>query len=246
MMLENIQMENILFLDIETVPQYQDFNDIPDAFKDLWDKKSKYFRDENQTASDVYQRAGIYSEFGKIICISVGIAVDINEQRTFRLKSFFGDDEMVLLQEFAAMLNKYYNTNKNLQLCAHNGKEFDFPYIARRMLINGVRLPSLLNIAGKKPWEVMLLDTMELWKFGDYKNYTSLNLLTQVFNIPTPKDDIDGSMVAEVYWNDKDLARIVKYCEKDVLAIAQLMLKYKGEDIIGSEMVESTTINKLI
>ena len=175
-MLEKIKIENVLFLDIETVPQYSDFNSVPENFKEFWDKKSTYFRDENQSASDVYQRAGIYSEFGKIICISVGIAVSKTDHRTFRLKSFFGDDESVLLQEFAGMLKKYHSSNHDLQLCAHNGKEFDFPYIARRMLINGVKLPKLLDIAGKKPWEVMFLDTMELWKFGDYKNYGALDL----------------------------------------------------------------------
>jgi len=245
-MLDNIKIENILFLDIETVPQYSDFNSVPEKFKEFWDKKSGYFRNEEQLPSDVYQRAGIYSEFGKIICISVGIAVSKTEQRTFRLKSFFGDDESILLKEFAEMLNKYHSSNSELQLCAHNGKEFDFPFIARRMLINGIKLPKLLDIAGKKPWEVMFLDTMELWKFGDYKNYTSLNLLTQIFNIPTPKDDIDGSMVADVYWKDKDLLRIVIYCEKDVLAIAQLFLKYKGEELIPQENVESATVNKLL
>jgi len=139
------------------------------------------------------------------------------------------------------MLKKYHGSNKDIQLCAHNGKEFDFPYIARRMLINGIKIPAILDVAGKKPWEVMFLDTMELWKFGDYKNYTSLNLLTHVFNIPTPKDDIDGSMVADVYWNNKDLPRIVKYCEKDVIAIAQVLLKYKGENLINPENIESTT-----
>ena len=144
------------------------------------------------------------------------------------------------------MLKKYHASNSDLQLCAHNGKEFDFPYIARRMLINGVKLPKLLDTAGKKPWEVMFLDTMELWKFGDYKNYTSLNLLTQIFEIPTPKDDIDGSMVADVYYKEKDISRIIKYCEKDVLAIAQLLLKYKGESIIEHENVESTTENRLL
>lgn len=241
-MLDDINIDNILFLDIETVPQYQDFNSVSEVFKELWEKKSSYFRDEDQSASDVYQRAGIYSEFGKIICISVGITVSKTDKRTFRLKSFFGDDESVLLQEFAVMLEKFHSSNSKLLLCAHNGKEFDFPYIARRMLINGVRLPKLLDIAGKKPWEIQHLDTMELWKFGDYKNYTSLNLLTQVFNIPTPKDDIDGSMVADVYWKNKDLQRIVIYCEKDVLAIAQLLLKYKGEDLIKEENVESTTV----
>jgi len=245
-MLDNIKMDNILFLDIETVPQYQDFDSVPEEFKPFWEKKSNYFREDDQSASDVYQRAGIYSEFGKIVCISVGIAVTKNHVRSFRLKSFFGNDEAILLQEFANMIEKYHSSNKDLQLCAHNGKEFDFPYIARRMLVNGIKLPKLLNIAGKKPWEIMLLDTMELWKFGDYKNYTSLNLLTHIFNIPTPKDDIDGSMVADVFWKENDLPRIVTYCEKDVLAIAQLMLKYKGEELILKENVESTTINRLL
>jgi hypothetical protein len=245
-MLDNIKIENILFLDIETVPQYSDYNDVPQNFQDFWEKKSSYFREEDQSASDIYQRAGIYSEFGKIVCISVGIAINKTGERTFRLKSFFGDDEALLLKEFKEMLQKYHNSNSDLQLCAHNGKEFDFPYIARRMLINGITLPKILDIAGKKPWEVSFLDTMELWKFGDYKNYTSLSLLTQIFNIPTPKDDIDGSMVAYVYWNNKDLQRIVKYCEKDVLAIAQVMLKYKGEQLIQTENVESTTQNKLL
>ena len=245
-MLDKINIENILFLDIETVPQHCDFDDVPEEFKQFWDKKSSYFRDEEQSASDVYQRAGIYSEFGKIICISVGISVKKGNNRTFRLKSFFGDDEAVLLKEFSEMLIKYHTSNSDLQLCAHNGKEFDFPYLARRMLINGIKLPKILDIAGKKPWEVMFLDTMDLWKFGDYKKYTSLNLLTHIFNIPTPKDDIDGSMVADVYWNDHDLSRIVKYCEKDVLAVVQLLLKYKGEELIKQENVESATINKLL
>jgi uncharacterized protein YprB with RNaseH-like and TPR domain len=245
-MLDNIKAENVLFLDIETVPQCESYDSVPDKFKEFWEKKSAYFRDEDQSASDVYQRAGIYSEFGKIICISVGILINKSEKKAFRLKSFFGDDEKIILAEFAQMLKKYHASNSDLQLCAHNGKEFDFPYISRRMLIHGVRLPKLLDTAGKKPWEVMFLDTMELWKFGDYKNYTSLNLLTQIFNIPTPKDDIDGSMVADVYYKEKDISRIVKYCEKDVLAIAQLLLKYKGESLIDQENVESTTENRLL
>lgn len=245
-MLDKINIENVLFLDIETVPQYSNYNDVPKSFQDFWEKKSGYFRSEDQLPSDVYQRAGIYSEFGKIICISVGIAINKSKERSFRLKSFFGDDEALLLREFAEMLQKYQSSNPEVQLCAHNGKEFDFPYIARRMLVHGVKLPKVLDIAGKKPWEVMFLDTMELWKFGDYKNYTSLNLLTHIFNIPTPKDDIDGSMVADVYWKEKDLQRIVKYCEKDVVAIAQLLLKYKGEELIKQECIESTTLNKLL
>jgi len=240
-MLENIKIENILFLDIETVPLKANWTELSDSMKELWDKKAKYFRSEEQTSSDVYQRAGIYAEFGKIICISVGVIVNRKNKMCFRLKSFFGDDEKILLSEFAEMINQHKKKNKNFNLCAHNGKEFDFPYIARRMLINGIKLPKILDIAGKKPWEVMFVDTLELWKFGDYKHYTSLNLLTQIFGIPTPKDDIDGSMVADVYWKEKNIKRIVKYCEKDVLAVVQLLLKYKGRKTIDPENVETVT-----
>jgi DNA polymerase elongation subunit (family B) len=240
-MLNNIKIENILFLDIETVPLKANWDELSEPMKELWHKKSKYFRNEDQTASDVYQRAGIYAEFGKIVCISVGIVTNRNNDIYFRLKSFYGNDEKILLAEFSEMLNLHKKKDKNFTLCAHNGKEFDFPYIARRMLINGVKLPEILDIAGKKPWEVSFVDTLELWKFGDYKHYTSLNLLTQIFDIPTPKDDIDGSMVADVYWKDNDLERIVKYCEKDVLAVVQLLIKYKGKETIKPENVESVT-----
>jgi len=240
-MLDHIKIENVLFLDIETVPQYSDFEKVPEVFKQFWEKKSSFFRDEEQTASDVYQRAGIYAEYGKIICISVGIIIQKEGEQFIRLKSFYGDDEKNLLNEFAGMLHKFYAKNNSIYLCAHNGKEFDFPYISRRMLVNGIQLPVVLDVAGKKPWEVTFLDTMELWKFGDYKHYTSLNLLTNIFNIPTPKDDIDGSMVADVYWKEQDLNRIVIYCEKDVLAVAQLFLRYQGKPLIDPEHVESAT-----
>ena len=232
-MIENIDIEKILFLDIETAPSYSNYNELPENFKKLWDKKAnKILKNEETTPDVLYERAGIYSEFGKIICISVGI-VKSNE---VRLKSFFSDDEKKILLDFAKMLKTKFNPKYNL-LCAHNGKEFDFPYIARRMLVNGVKLPEMLDIAGKKPWEISHLDTMELWKFGDYKNYTSLELLTAIFNIPTPKDDIDGSMVGEIYWIEKDLTRIVKYCQKDVLAIVQLFLKYQGKQLIDEDKV---------
>ncbi len=234
-MLKNIKNTNILFIDIETAPICKNINELSEKMKSLWDKKSKYFRTENQDAEDVYERAGIYAEFGKIICISAGY---LTKDSIFRIKSFYNDDEKILLTEFRSMLQKSYKgTDK--YLCAHNGKEFDYPYIARRMLINGIEIPDILNLAGKKPWEVKHLDTMELWKFGDYKNYTSLELLTEVFNIPTPKDDIDGSMVAKVYWEENDLDRIVSYCEKDVLAVVQLFLRYKNEDLIITENVIS-------
>ena len=206
----------------------------------LWEKKSKHFRSADQTAGDVYERAGIYSEFGKIICISVGLIKDKNPFG-LRLKSFYGKDEKSLLSDFSDMLTKFSKTNREALLCAHNGKEFDFPYIARRMIINGLIIPEILDNAGKKPWEIKLLDTMDLWKFGDYKNYTSLDLLTSILGIPTPKDDIDGSMVAGIYYNENDLERIVRYCEKDVLAIAQVLLRFMNLPRLANDNIESVT-----
>ncbi len=239
-MYEDVRLEDILFLDIETVPQTPNFKDLAIEFQEFWEKKSRFFRKDDETAEDAYERAGIYAEFGKIICISVGFIYLKEQIKYFRIKSFFGHDERLLLIDFKNLLEEY-TQKKKIFLCAHNGKEFDFPYLARRILINNIKLPKILNVAGKKPWEVSFLDTMEMWKFGDYKNFTSLNLLTHLFNIPTPKDDIDGSMVAKVYYEEKNIERIVKYCEKDVVAIAQLYLKYKSEEIIGNENIESAT-----
>ncbi len=236
-MLQDLELEKVLFLDIETVPQTSDFKELDDDFRDLWESKSKYFREQQgMNLEESYDRAGIYSEFGKIICISVGYFAQSQEDRQFRIKSFSGDDEKKLLQEFADLLNSHFNRSDQY-LCAHNGKEFDFPYLSRRMLINGVSLPHHLDLAGKKPWEVQHLDTMVLWKFGDYKHFTSIKLLTKVFNIPTPKDDIDGSDVARVYYEDQDLDRIVQYCNKDVLAVAQIILKFKGERLLEKEEI---------
>jgi DNA polymerase elongation subunit (family B) len=230
-----------MFLDIETVPESSAYELLSPAMQNLWDKKSKQFRTSDQTAQDVYERAGIYSEFGKIICISVGLVREKNPF-SFRLKSFFGKDEKSLLSEFSVMLTKFSRTSKEAILCAHNGKEFDFPYIARRMIINRLAIPGILDNAGKKPWEIKLLDTMDLWKFGDYKNYTSLDLLTSVLDIPTPKDDIDGSMVAGIFYNEDNLQRIVHYCEKDVLAIARVLLRFMNLPGISEDKIESVTI----
>jgi predicted PolB exonuclease-like 3'-5' exonuclease len=231
-MLEQYDLSNILVLDIETVPQYATHDELPDSFKKLWDLKTQNQRKE-ETAGNFYERAGIWAEFGKIICISVGIFTG-GKDRGLRVKSFAGHDEKELLETFSTML---VGQPANLVLCAHNGKEFDFPYICRRLLINGLPLPKQLDIAGKKPWEIGHLDTMELWKFGDYKSYSSLNLLTAIFNIPTPKDDIDGSMVGSVYWKDNELERICTYCQKDVVATAQLLRRYRGEALIADEHI---------
>jgi len=239
-MLDNIKAEDVLFLDIETVPGASSYDLLDPLMKALWDKKSKQFRSAEQTSGDVYERAGIYSEFGKIICISVGMIVEKNPFR-FRLKSFYGNEEKPLLADFSVMLSKFSKSNKEALLCAHNGKEFDYPYIARRMIINGLIIPEILDNAGKKPWEIKLLDTMDLWKFGDYKNYTSLDLLTSILGIPSPKDDIDGSMVAGIYYAENDLGRIVRYCEKDVLAIAQVLLRFKNLPCLEEDNIESVT-----
>jgi len=238
-MLYDLKIENVLFLDIETVPAVPSYSELPDAFKSLWDRKAMQIkREEDQTPESLYQRAGIYAEFGRIVCISAGFVFFKKKSACFRLKSFYNQSEKDLLLEFAVLLNRF-GGKKGALLCAHNGKEFDFPYIARRMLVNGVKLPNILDVAGKKPWEVSFLDTMELWKFGDYKHYTSLNLLAILFGIPTPKDDIDGSQVAEVYYKSGDIERIARYCEKDVITIAQLFRRYRNEEVIPAENIEN-------
>ena len=232
-MLENINLENILFLDIETVPAVSSFEELSERMQKLWEHKAERLRKtETETAAELYRRAGIYSEFGKIICISVGYL----HHNEFRIKSFSNHDEKQLLLDFSLLLNTHFNKPEQL-LCAHNGREFDFPYISRRMVIHGIKLPALLDLGGKKPWEVNHLDTMELWKFGDFKNYTSLELLAAIFDIPTPKDDIDGSMVAKVYYEEQDLPRIVTYCNKDVLTIFQIFRKYRGEGLFRENQV---------
>lgn len=233
--LYDIKLNDILFLDIETVPLKPDYKELSEEEKSLWEKKAgRISKSEEDTPETLYKRAGIYAEFGKIVCISCGVATSDGR---VRIKSFADDDEKILLQNFANMLNGSFSTPRKT-LCAHNGKEFDFPFIARRMLVNGIRLPEILQIAGKKPWEVQHLDTLELWKFGDYKNYTSLAVLTHLFQIPTPKDDIDGSDVHRIYWQEKDLERIVIYCQKDVLATMQLFRRYRNESLFTENQVE--------
>ena len=231
----NIDLSKVLFLDIETVSHEKSYDDLSERMQHLWDKKANYLLKpgEETTPKDLYERAAIYAEFGKIICISVGF---INGNR-FRLKSFYGHDEKALLIDFANMLNKF-NFNPELQLCAHNGKEFDFPYIARRMMVNQIEIPKILQTAGRKPWETNFIDTMELWKFGDYKAMTSLDLLCAILDIPTPKDDINGSEVGRVYWQENDLERIRSYCQKDVLAVAQLMRRYNYLPLIGEDKID--------
>jgi len=234
-----IPLNNILFLDIETVSQYSSFNELPEAWKELWSRKAESLlrNSSNElTPEIIYERAAIYAEFGKIVCISCGVIQGAGENKTLSLKSFSGDDEGAILAGFCEMINKW-TPGSQKYLCAHNGKEFDFPYLCRRMVINNECIPEILSLSGKRPWEVNHLDTMDMWRFAEYKNFTSLNLLAHVLGIPTPKDDLDGSMVGTTYWNEKDLPRIVNYCQKDVITLAQVYLRLNREQLIQTRNI---------
>ena len=225
-----MELNKIMFLDIETVPGAARYDDLSEQMRTLWEKKAKtmseFLNFSDNSARELYNRAAIYAEFGKIVCISVGIF----SGEKFMLHSFADKDEKNLLDDFVTTMKSWVNDPMRA-ICGHNAKEFDIPFIARRLLINGFRLPQMFNIAGKKPWEIVHLDTMDLWKFGDFKHFTSLELLAAVFGIPTPKDDINGSQVGQVFWMDGDIDRIATYCQKDVLTTARLYLK-----LIGSPM----------
>jgi uncharacterized protein YprB with RNaseH-like and TPR domain len=214
---------------------------VPEVGKEFWNKKAQLLRKDKEfdTPETLYDRAGIYAEFGKIVCLSCGIISGSGEEKKITLKSFCCEDERTILSDFADLLRKWSGGDK--VLCAHNGKEFDFPYLSRRMVINKLPVPDMLQLAGKRPWEIPHIDTLELWKFGDYKSFTSLNLLAYILGIPTPKDDIDGSMVWRVYWQEQDLKRIVTYCQKDVITVAQVYLRLIGESCIKDSNVEIKT-----
>jgi 3'-5' exonuclease len=238
-MLKKLDLSKILFLDIETAPQTYKFEDLDPTTAKLFSDKTRFMIKED-SVEDVYdKRASIFAEFGKIVTISCGFIAETRSGKQIRLKSFYHEDEETLLMQFTRMVNEHFGTPYHC-MCAHNGKEFDFPYIARRLLIHGLDLPEMLNTTGKKPWEVNHLDTMELWKFGDYKSFTSLPLLCHVFGIPTPKDDISGADVARVYWEDNDVKRIAKYCEKDVVALIQLLLRMRGDNLVDEGEIHFT------
>lgn len=237
-MLDHIEIGNILFLDIETVPGVYRFQDLDADLQDFWTDKTKFLQQRDEkTAEELYDRAGIYAEFGQVICISTALVYRADGKEKLRIKSFYGKDERALLESFGKVLSKYYGAQDKF-LCGHNVKEFDVPYIARRMLLHGLELPKIINVPGKKPWEVNHLDTMELWKFGDYKHFTSLNLLAKLFGIPTPKDDISGADVARVYWEDDDLERIRIYCEKDTVTVANLFRRFRNLPLLAEDDIE--------
>ncbi len=233
-----IKAENLLLIDIETVPLYSNYHQLNEKMQKLWDKKSLLIdKDNADTASSFSEKAGIYAEFGKIVCIGLGYFVKKNEGYSLKVKTLAGDDEKKLLHDFRDVCNKFFR-HAEKQFCGHNIREFDIPYICRRSFINQVALPDvLLDLQNKKPWENPMLDTLQFWKFGEYKNFTSVDLLSAILNIESPKDDIDGSDVANVYWKENDLERIVRYCNKDVVTVAQIFMRLNAMPLLNEEDV---------
>ena len=233
------QLKHILFIDIETVPCVATYNLLNEEMQKQWDRKSRLFKssnEENNVPALLFtEKAAIFSEFAKVVSIGIGCLVEKEGGWKMVLKALSDDDEKVLLNKFCEALTRFGETAKDLRFCGHNIKEFDIPFLCRRMIINGMQLPECMQIHGKKPWEVAHLDTLDLWKFGDHKHYTSLALLAAVLNIPSPKDDIDGSMVGDVYWNEHNLPRINRYCLQDVFTTAKIFLRLKGINNIHPE-----------
>lgn len=235
-MLNNVALDQLLLLDIETTPLTASFDHLPDELQALWLEKNAKTAPESENAFENFsEKAGLMAEFGRIVCISAGFFFAENGHYQLRIKSFYGNDEKELLSGFLELTHKFFTRHPRFQFAGHNIREFDIPYICRRALINGLSLPVSLQLNNFKPWEQPLLDTMQLWRFGEYRNYTSLKLLAAVMGIPTPKDDIDGSMVGKVYWETGDVQRIADYCQKDVLTVAQLLLKFKGLPLIEKD-----------
>ncbi|MBL7701094.1 MAG: ribonuclease H-like domain-containing protein [Ferruginibacter sp.] len=237
--MQNIRLENLLLIDIETVSEHPVFNELSDDWKALWQEKVQRQLPENVTAEEFYpQRAGVMAEFSKVICISVGYFKRNGKDMALRVKSFYGDDEKILLQDFIAALQKMEANNNKWSFCGHNIKEFDIPFICRRLVINSLSIPPFLDFQNMKPWETNMIDTFQYWRFGDYKHYTSLKLLAAALKVPSPKDDIDGSMVGDVYWKEKNLDRIVTYCQKDVVTTANIVLRFKNMELLREDGVE--------
>lgn len=236
--MQNIRIENLLLIDIETVPQHDLFDGLNDEWKNLWEEKVQRSLPENFSAGEFYPlRAGIMAEFGKIVCISIGYFKRENDVLKLRLKSFADDDEKKLLNDFIDTLKQVEANNNKWCFCGHNIKEFDIPFICRRLIINSIAIPPFLDFQNMKPWETNMVDTFQYWRFGDYKQYTSLKLLAAALGIPSPKDDIDGSMVSEVYWKERNLPRIVTYCQKDVVTTANIILRFKNIPLLEEQNV---------
>ena len=233
------EISSYVFIDIETVPGSPELGAAGEAMSELWAEKHKYFHTQaEQSPEESYrERAGIYAEFGKIVCIGLGYFLKKpQEGKTFALKAFYGEDERELLLNFKTALEALMKRGEII-LCGHNIREFDVPYLCRRMIIQSVELPGILQLSGKKPWEVPLADSMQLWKFGDYKHYTSLRLLAEILGLPSPKQDMDGRDVSRVYYQEKDLERIAAYCRRDVVTTARVFQRMNHLDPLPEENI---------
>ena len=221
---------NILFVDIETVTAQPAYDQLSPVMQHAWQRKAKALhRPDDMTIDDFYfARGGIYAEFGKIVVISVGFFHALEDNTTeLRIKCISGDNEKDLLKNFNDTVLKF--DQKKLQLCAHNGKEFDFPYLCRRMLANAVALPASLDLSGMRSWQVPHIDTMQLWKFGDYKSYTPLELLAAVFGLESNDTDaIEGSDINRIYHRENNLGKINRFCQRNIGLLAQVYLRLKS------------------
>lgn len=236
--MNQIAIENLLLIDIETVSEKESFHLLDDEWKELWIEKTSRSLPADTSPEEFYPlRAAILAEFAKVACISFGYFKKVNNEWQLRIKSLCSENELQLLNDFVATLKKLHVNNQKWIFCGHNIKEFDVPFLCRRMLINNIPIPVVFDFQSMKPWETPVLDTLHLWRFGDYKHYTSLKLLAAVLGIPSPKDDIDGSQVGNVYWKEKDLNRISIYCEKDVATTANIILRFKGMPLLNENQV---------
>lgn len=237
-MIAKMPLENFLVIDIETVSSKPGFDDLDIEWQHLWEEKVIRSLPENCSPREYYtQRAGIMAEFAKVVCISIGYFKKEREYYQFRVKSIFATGERELLEIFVNTINQLEAVHNRWCFTGHNIKEFDIPFLCRRLLINGLEVPPYLDFQNMKPWETNMVDTFQYWRFGDYKNYTSLKLLAAALNVPSPKDDIDGSMVGDVYWKDNDLQRIAVYCQKDVVTVANIILRFKNLPLLTPEQV---------
>lgn len=237
-MIAQMPLEHFLVIDIETVSEKKDFESLDPEWQHLWEEKVIRSLPGNTSVEEYYpQRAGVMAEFAKIVCISIGYFKKEKDQHQFRVKSIFGEDETELLLQFVSTMNQLEAVHNRWSFTGHNIKEFDIPFLCRRLLINGLGIPAYLDFQNMKPWETNMVDTFQYWRFGDYKNYTSLKLLAASLGIPSPKDDIDGSMVGSVYWNEKDLKRIAVYCQKDVVTVGNIILRFKNLPLLTEEQV---------
>ena len=235
----NVAIDKLLMLDIETVSQYPEYGNMSERWQELWQHKANQYLKDGDTAETLYpKRASILAEFGKIICISMGYFRIENDKYTLRIHSFANEDERSLLESFLEVVAQWQKLKKGFAFCGHNIKEFDMPYICRRLLVNHIPIPSFMDFQSMKPWETNVVDTMQFWKFGDFKNFITLNLLAACLDVESPKDDIDGSMVGDIYWKENDLPRIVVYCQKDVVTVAQIILRMKAQPLLGPTQID--------